>query len=112
MKKFRKILLALIIATLAIASVFAMVGCGGSDDDTDKVIKVEFMSKGEIYRSVAIESFEMPSNPSYLQGFVFIGWFLEEEYQNEFTAAYMEGKKFENNFKVYARWDASTYSYK
>lgn len=67
--------------------------------------KITFMSEGKIFAER-----EMPANfvielpAPQRDGFIFEGWYFDEDYTEMFTAAYFKETPLEDDIKVYAKW--------
>lgn len=99
MKKFRTVLVFILIALLA--TVF--VACGEKEESKDVVFTVTFDSQGgSDVPSVAVkegEKITLPSNPTKA-GYVFDGWYLSTDFAKKFNAR----QAITADITVYAKW--------
>lgn len=110
----KKKLLSFIFAVcLFVPAMFMLSACVKEEDsetskpETNKYI-VTYIVDGETYSTYETsgnEIISLPNNPTK-EGFIFDGWYLDEEFETNFDNAAYENQKTTQNFNVYAKLDA------
>ncbi|MFA5676701.1 MAG: InlB B-repeat-containing protein, partial [Christensenellales bacterium] len=102
MKKFRKPILVLILALLAVMTFAA---CNNKVE-----LKISFIVDEEVYHTINTngeEALKLPSDPEK-EGYVFDGWFWDRDsWQKPFTANSLSNEPLSENRSVYAKWNDS-----
>ena len=87
-------------------SAVSLTGCG-----KDSKHKVNFYVDGQVYAVVESngnEKIELEETPSKT-GYLFAGWFLDENFTQEFTSATFETTEITSDVNVYSKWTAVTF---
>ncbi|HAE89042.1 MAG TPA: hypothetical protein DCG79_04165, partial [Clostridiales bacterium] len=105
MKKF----LAVFLLLTLVVGVFVFVGCGDKEVTADK-LTVKFDPKGgAAIADLDIDENSLATLPTPTrEGFVFQGWFMDEDFQTEATIAGLKEKLKDGTITIYAKWDAAT----
>ena len=102
-----KRVLSILIVLLLVGGIFVFVGCTDKDETpVDKLtIKFEPLNDAQIadLEIEAESTFTLPTPEK--AGFVFQGWFLDEEYQTRATVDGLKQMLKEGNVTLYAKWE-------
>ena len=103
MKKF----LAIFLLLTLVVGVFVFVGCGDKEVTADK-LTVKFDPKGgAALADLEIDEGSLATLPTPTkEGFVFQGWFMDEDFQTEATISGLKEKLKEGTITIYAKWEA------